>query len=363
MRTRITAIGYVLALCLFILFSSSPCEADTDELDREIKLADKVSEQVEKHWDRVTDPVRVARVTMILSRLTPYTERDLPFEVRLAEEERPNAFALPAGRIYMTTGMLEFCRSDDEVASILAHELIHTDRKHGIIQSSRNQRLTIGALAVIIATGGAGAAPILANLAQVAIMNSYSMDLEREADTMGLDILLQSGYEPAGAVTVMERLQEEEMKRPYVDPGIYADHPKTRDRIRSLESIIREKGWPLERKKALHLLRIQTKEEKGFLFLSIDGKPVWRAPKVEGADELIEKAATSLDKNLQMETLPYDVSIQEIRGEKTLRVGLGVIVSEKDLLPGMPSLEEFRENILSSLNRARMIHPVADYNG
>jgi len=39
-----------------------------------------------------------------------------------------------------------------------------------------------------------------------------------------------------------------------------------------------------------------------------------------------------------------------------------VIAYQKDLLPGMPSLEEFRENILLSLNRARMIHPVADYN-
>ena len=157
MRKRLTAIGYVLVLSIFILFSSSLCEADTEEQDREIKLADKVSKQVEKQWDRVTDPVRVARVTMILSRLTPFTERDLPFEVRLVEEKRPNAFALPGGRIYMTTGMLEFCRSDDEVASILAHELVHTDRKHGMIQSSRNQRLTLGALAVIIATGGSGA--------------------------------------------------------------------------------------------------------------------------------------------------------------------------------------------------------------
>lgn len=362
MRKRFTAIGYVLALSLFILVFSFPCEAGTEELDREIKLADKVSEQIEKRWDRVTDPVRVARVTMILSKLTPFTERDLPFEVRLVEEKRPNAFSLPGGRIYVTTGMLEFCRSDDEVASILAHELVHTDRKHGMIQSSRNQRLTLGALAVIIATGGSGAAPILANLAQVAIMNSYSKDLEREADTEGLNILSQSGYEPAGAVTVMERLEEEEMKRPYVDPGIFADHPKTKDRVRSLEDMIREKGWPLERKKALRLLRVRTSEGDGSVNLVIDGKPVWRAPKAEGASELMNKVAVSLDKYLQMETSPYDISIQETRGQKALRVGLGVIAYEKDLLPGMPSLEEFRENILLSLNRARMIHPVADYN-
>lgn len=362
MRRRIASIFHVLVLSLFIMAFPFHCEADTDELEREIKLGEKVSEQVERHWDLVTDPVRVARVSMVLSRLTPFTERDLPFEVRIVEEEMPNAFALPGGRIYLTTGMLDFCRSDDELASILAHELVHTDRKHGLIQSSRNQRLSLGALAVTIATGGAGAAPILANLAQVAIMNSYSKDLEREADTRGLDMLFQSGYEPSGAVTVMERLQEEELKRPYVDPGIYAGHPKTRERVQSLVGIIREKGWPLERKRALRLLRTGTDERNGTIVLNIDGKTVWKAPAVEGAAELLEKASLSLDRHLQMETSPYDVAVHKVQGAKVLRVGLGVIVSGKDLIPGMPSLEEFRENILAALNRARSIHPVADYH-
>ncbi len=200
-----------------------------------------------------------------VAKANPFTDRDLQYEVRLIDEERPNAFALPGGRIYLTTGMLDFCRSDDELASILAHELVHTDRKHGMIQSARNQRLSIGALAVIIATGGQGAAPILANLAQVAIMNSYSKDMEREADTMGLKMLSQADYEPAAAVTVMERLQEEELKRHYVDPGIFAAHPKTRERVQTLIGIIRENGWPLERKNALRLLRTGITEEDGLL--------------------------------------------------------------------------------------------------
>jgi len=152
------------------------------------------------------------------------------------------------------------------------------------------------------------------------------------------------------------------MKRPYVDPGIYAGHPKTRERVLSLVGIIRERGWPLERKRALRLLRSGTDERNGTIFLNIDGRPVWQAPAVEGPSELLEKVARSLDRHLQMETSPYDVTVQEVQGDKVLRVGLGVIVSTKDLLPGMPSLEEFRENILAALNRARSIHPVADYH-
>ncbi len=352
----------LLVLSFLLLFSTSRVFADAGELEKEVKLADKVSEQVEKHWKRVTDPVRVARTAMVLQRLTPFTDRDLQYEVRLIDEERPNAFALPGGRIYLTTGMLDFCRSDDELASILAHELVHTDRKHGMIQSARNQRLSIGALAVIIATGGQGAAPILANLAQVAIMNSYSKDMEREADTMGLKMLSQADYEPAAAVTVMERLQEEELKRHYVDPGIFAAHPKTRERVQTLIGIIRENGWPLERKNALRLLRTGITEEDGLLFLNVDGRPVWHAPKGDLARGLLEKTAGLLDRHLQMETSPYDVSIMDLHGETILRIGLGRIVSREETLPGMPSLDDLREEIVVALQRARSSHPVADYH-
>lgn len=362
METKKRKLVQLMVLSLFLILPASEIFADAGELEKEIKMADKVSEQVEKHWDRVTDPVRIARISLILSRLSPFTDRDLPYEARLIDEDRPNAFALPGGRIYLTTGILDFCRSDDELASVIAHELVHTDKKHGMIQSARNQRLSIGALAVIIATGGQGAAPILANLAQVAIMNSYSKDLEKEADTVGLKILLQADYEPAAAVTVMERLQEEEIKRPFVDPGIFAAHPKTRERVQSLIGIIRENGWPLERKKALRLLRTTITGEEGSLYLNLDGRPVWHGPSGESTRRLLEKTAGLLDRHLQMETSPYDVSIMEFQGKQVLRIGLGTVVSQEEILPGMPTLDDLRDKIVAALQWARSAHPVADYH-
>lgn len=350
------------ALLLLLLLSQTVSAFSAAEDAKEIKMGEQVSKQVEEQWKRVVDPVRVARLSMILSRLMPFTERSLPFEVRLIEEKSPNAFSLPGGIIYYTTGMLDFCRSDDEIAAVMAHELIHADKGHVMTQVARNKRLSIGGLAVLILAKGQGAAPLLANLAQVAVMNSYGRDLEREADTGGLNMLVKTGYVPAASVTVMERLLEEEIKRPYVDPGIYANHPRTSERVSDLVGIIHDNNWPLERKKALHLLRTSIVESDDKFTLSIDGLPVWWGSLDTGTYELLERTQESIDKYLQMETSPYDVMVLDTQGEKVLKIGMGTIVKGGDVLPGMPSLPEFRDRMLESLQKARSIHPVADYN-
>ena len=360
---RITRNFSVLpAVLLVIALLSSNAFASSDADVKEIKLGEQVSRQIEERWERIADPVRVARLSMILSRLLPFTERDLPFEVRVIEEKRPNAFSLPGGMIYYTTGMIGFCRSDDEIAAIMAHELIHADKGHVMIQAARNQRLSIGALAVLILSQGQGAVPVLASLAQVAIMNSYGRDLEREADAGGLNILIKTGYVPAASVTVMERLLEEEIKHPYVDPGIFADHPKTRDRVKDLIGIIRDHNWPLERKRALHLLRTSVAKHDGGFELIIDGFPVWRGGDDQAVLDLLGRTKKSLDRYLQMESSPYDVMVLDVEGEEVLRIGMGTVVEGKDILPGMPPLSEFREKIIESLQKARSVHPVADYN-
>lgn len=360
-KCRIFCFSAAVLLTLLTLSSTSSC-ASSDADSKEIKLGEQVSKQIEEQWERVVDPVRVARLSMILSRLVPSTERDIPFEVRLIEEKRPNAFALPGGRIYFTTGMLDFCRSDDELAAVMAHELIHADKRHVMIQVTRNQKLNLGALAVLVLTKGQGAAPILASLAQVAIMNSYGRDLEREADSGGLNILVESGYVPAAAVTVMERLLEEEIKRPWVDPGIYAGHPRTKDRVRDIVGFIREKGWPLERKRALHLLRSSVESVGSGFALNIDGIQVWRGPGDSGSQELLRETRSALDRYLQMELSPFDIMVLETPGGEVLKIGMGTIAEESKIIPGMPPLSEFRERILETLDRARSIHPVADYN-
>jgi len=374
-----------LVACAFLLCVASVSPADEPDPAKEIKLGAKVAGQVEERWERVADPSVSARLEMICSRLSPYMNRALPYEVRCIREKSPNAFSLPGGIVYVTSGMMDFLHSDAEIASVIAHEFVHSDRRHAMIQAARSQRLSILTIGAIVLSGGSAAPIVLANLLQTAITNSYSIDLEREADRVGLNVLVSAGYPPAAMVTVMEGLAEEQLKHPYVDLGVMMDHPEVKERIANLTKIIREKGLPLERKRALNFLIVTVQSEKGKRALSVDGVEIVRAPDEEPTATVFADMKTALDRSFQLELSPSEIqvvafsetrvgptgSLQQSKRRNTpadtkipkrrgLRVG-NVVVFEESLPGAEPSLEVMRSRLLDTLLRAQTRHPIARY--
>lgn len=359
----------VLTLCLVVfLFALSSCPraegaaTSADVLSREIRTGKEVSEQIEKHWTRVTDPVLCARLEMILDRLRPTLSRPLPYELRLVDRPEPNAFALPGGICYLTRGMLGFVRSDPELAGVVAHELTHADRRHGMIQMARNERVSLLALAVAVASRGQAAAVLLANLGQMAVMNAYSRDLEREADAGALGMLLQGGYDPVGMVTLLERLQEEQLKHPYVDPGIAQDHPDLTERIRYVEEVLEEKGIRVARKGVLGLLRVRVSREGPEWTIRLDDRPWLRCPEAPGAEAWSARVARRLEEQMQMELAPHEILLVGEGPSRSLRVG-GKLLLASGELPPLPTqtLDSLRETLVESLLEAQKKHPMGRF--
>ncbi len=354
----------VVALFFCFCWSASTGAVElTSEDEKEIIFGRQVAEEIEGVGQRVGDPVVLARLAMLGKRLTPFLTRPLPFEFRcivLSGDKRPNAFALPGGIVYVTHSMLDFVRSDGELAGVLAHELIHTDRKHGMIQSARNSKLSLLSLLVMVASRGEIAAIILANLAQIAILNNYSLDLEEEADRQGLEVLRKGGYDPAAMVTLLERLEEERLKHPYLDPGIYQNHPDTMDRVEYLIQTLRDRKWPLYRKGPLRLLRIQGQQEGPWWKLRVDGDEVWRCSADALASVDRQALVGALDQTLQLELPPADLEVVPHPQGTFLRMGKERLMTEP-LPPGSTSLADFREALVRVLNGARRKHPLGQY--
>ncbi len=336
---------------------SKASNTDTEE----INLGKKVAIQVEQRWDRITDPARIARLNMLLRRLIPYLNRDLPYEIRLIREDSPNAFSLPGGIVFITTGMIDFTHSDSEIAAILAHELIHADRKHVMIQIARNQKISLVAIAVMVASKGQTLPFILANVAQITMANSYSRDLEKEADIEGLNLLAASDFPPSAMITVMEGLSEEQLKHPYVDPGIYLDHPEISERISYQISHIRHQGWPLERKWPLNVLRSRIISDKDHISFFIDSTEILRGSADMESESLFNEISLKLEKDLQLEMAPYDIQVIKISEfQKALRVGNSIVLTESPG-NGVLDLNSIRDKLIIALQSAQSIHPTVDF--
>src|SRR6266851_4115638 len=118
------------------------------------------------------------------------------WKFRALRDPVPNAFSLPNGSIYVTTGLLALMDNESQVAAVLAHELTHVMRRHSYLQnrSSRKKYLTLNVIELV---GGltpmSGAAAIVEIIAVIspflveAMIAGYSRDLEREADLKGVE--------------------------------------------------------------------------------------------------------------------------------------------------------------------------------
>jgi hypothetical protein len=332
-----------------------------DVTPEEAKLARRGAEEVERAMRVIVDPALQARVEMIVGRLKPCMERNLPYDVKIVDHKMVNAFALAGGPIYVTTGMLNFAKTDLELAGVLAHEMAHADRKHIITQMARNDRMTLLALAAMIASRGKGAAIIAANALQVAVMGAYSIDIEKEADAIGIQVLHRAGYNPTGMLTLQERLQEESLKRAQVDPGIYQTHPDIEERIAAAVKYMEDNGLPINRKYPLALLRTGTEVISDDLCLTLDGQPIWRGADDDATKELFERAASLLWETLQLETAPYDIRVSDSPSGKALYIGGKKLASAGEVPEGADTLDSLRQNILDALNTAKRSHPLADF--
>jgi len=166
-------------------------------------------------------------------------EGDVPdsWEVNTFEDDTPNAFAIPGGKIGVHTGLLDVSDNQDQVAAVLGHEVAHVLARHSNERASANQ-------AAGIALAGAqvsGVSPDLMNVfgmgAQVGLLLPYSRTHESEADLMGLDLMARAGFDPRQAVVFWENMDAAAAKSGgNAPPEILSTHPGSSTRKQDLNA-------------------------------------------------------------------------------------------------------------------------------
>jgi len=355
----------IMFYCAFTtsLEAKNTLDSAAKTIKKETEFGKKAALELEKHIPRLLDPNKEAHLSLITSRLIPFLERDLDYNVRILEMKEPNAFSLPGGTTYITTGMLSFLKSDAEIAAILAHEFVHADKAHVIKQNKKSSKLNlITLLGILAATQGAGAPAMLVSSAvQTAIINSYSIEMEKEADAIGIDILFKAGFNPTAMLTTMERLKVERLKRAYINPGIYQTHPDDKERVEAALKYMKDKGIPVSRRDVVKKLNPEVVLISGDISLTIDGITLISIKESKKSTLLLTELAEKLNRYLELELAPYDIQVGTSNGEEALYIKGNVIIKESDSIPGIPKFSTLRTKINDIINEARRENPISNY--
>ena len=126
-----------------------------------------------------------------------------------------NAFAAPGGFIGIHTGLMLTSEAESELASVMAHEIAHVTQRHILRNFERSKRMSIPMTAAMIAAAllgvadpSAGSAAIMAVQAgNVQMQLDYSRAHEAEADNLGMQTLVNAGFDPNAMPRFFERLQ------------------------------------------------------------------------------------------------------------------------------------------------------------
>ena len=120
------------------------------------------------------------------------------FKVTLLNSPKVNAFALPGGYLYITRGLLALANDSSEVAAVLAHEMAHVSSNHAIVRKERLEGAAIGERVAnqVLEGNTAGQFAVAANKLRLA---AFSQDQELQADTIGIRMIGNAGYDPYAA--------------------------------------------------------------------------------------------------------------------------------------------------------------------
>jgi predicted Zn-dependent protease len=162
----------------------------------------------------------------------------MPYSFRVVNATYVNAYAFPGGSIACTRGIMLSLDNEAELAGLLGHELGHVNARHTAEQMSKGTltQVVMGGLSAVAGTKGAVYGQMASQLGMIgagALLAAYSRDNEREADSLGMEYMVRSGYNPQGMVGLMDVLRGMSKTEPSAIELMFATHPMSEERYQT----------------------------------------------------------------------------------------------------------------------------------
>lgn len=176
-------------------------------------------------------------VSRLGAQVVAVTDRqDLPYRFFVLQDQTPNAFALPGGLIFVTTGLMAIMENEAQLVGVLAHEVGHVTAKHHV-EKIREAALAQGVAVAAVGAEGAATQQIAGVVANLVLRGMGRQD-ELESDRLGASYAAKLGYDPSALTGFLQRLEAATGggQPPWLYP--LSTHPPVEQRVRELDTYI-----------------------------------------------------------------------------------------------------------------------------
>jgi predicted Zn-dependent protease len=226
--------------------------------DREIQMDKQGSPyQISTDFGRIQDKPLNDYLNRTGKAIAAGTHRpNMPYSFQGVNATYVNAYAFPGGTIAATRGILLSLENEAELAALFGHELGHVNARHTAQQMSKSMltQAVVGGIAAYAGTRNAAYSQVASALGMLgagALLASYSRDNERQADSLALEYMTKTNYNPDGCTGLMDMLRSMSQHKPGALELMFATHPMSDERYRKTVAEIQAR-YRADRNKPLH---------------------------------------------------------------------------------------------------------------
>ena len=244
--------GLLAAVAVTPVFAREGVDVGNNSRLAQLVPAEQVEQAAAQQYQQMMDQAKAQRALAPanhpqLIRLREIAKRIIPqagawnerakqwrWEVNLLGSPQLNAFCMPGGKIAFYYGILEKLKlSDDEVATIMGHEVAHALREHARERMAKTTATRLGASVLSSLLGLGNVGDSLLNMGGQLLTLTFSREDESEADLVGMELAARAGYNPSAGVSLWQKMARASEGAP---PQWLSTHPAGPTRIRDIQA-------------------------------------------------------------------------------------------------------------------------------